>query len=193
MKVISIRRGHPTNSSSSHSVVFNDGTIVKDNIDGGEFGWCDFDCMSREAKLLYLVTPLLIHIHGKFEANNAPTGNSLSSWTQVRHFIEEAFPEVVGTAVWAEYSKNIKHAYIDHESYPAIYLTDDRLIPSVVRKVLTPLPVITNTNLVIKGGNDNDDCAAEGYVHFSDTWGKALLRPIDDLFNALGGDEEWYD
>lgn len=53
MKVHNIRLGHATNSSSSHSIIFEAGIKARDNADG-DFGWNFFTAASRESRDEYM-------------------------------------------------------------------------------------------------------------------------------------------
>lgn len=64
MHISNIRLGFATNSSSSHSIIFNLPIATDLDVDSNEFGWNEFCAASAEAKARYLAVTLFENISG---------------------------------------------------------------------------------------------------------------------------------
>lgn len=70
MKILNVRGGFATNSSSTHSLLLlPPGIKASDDVDGGHFGWDFFTAASREAKLDYLGEILRGNLEAVFAAD----------------------------------------------------------------------------------------------------------------------------
>ena len=126
MKVINIRRGFATNSSSSHSLVFvNDSTrdiLSEQPSEFSDFGWSYFVQMSFEEKLRYIVVAL--HIDE----------DNVDCYAEGLGVSEKQLLDTVRTA---------QYGYIDHESV------------GLISSVQDAYTILHNDNVAIVGGNDN--------------------------------------
>lgn len=137
MKIHNIRFGFATNSSSSHSIVIMpDTSNINDQIDEpGYFGWEHFTLKSKQQKSLYLAATLKNQLTNKIGKDYMEA--IVYAWTKVS-------PKV------------IESLSIDHQSYlyfPKSYGTDcvDKDFFEVFKQY------ILNDNLLILGGNDNEE------------------------------------
>lgn len=130
-----IRLGFATNSSSTHSLVFLN-NIDDQNLDNYHFGWNHFTAASKEAKRAYVA----LHV-----------GSALSGIID-----EETAGLVIKGLFGGKLAKNIKDGYIDHQSLYA--LPYDWEGKGLNYKFLKDFErFMTRDNLVILGGNDNDE------------------------------------
>lgn len=136
MKLLNVRAGFATNSSSSHSMIFLDFDKVGDNYTPGEFGLENFTLVSKEAKAIYLACMV------------AQT---------IMHF---AGPEIAKVAAEKMLSCKIPDdRYIDHQSdfnLPINHQTSNNR-PDINQDFLSEFhQFVSQDKLVIIGGNDND-------------------------------------
>ena len=178
MKVINIRRGFATNSSSSHSLVFvNDDTrdiLSEQPSEFSDFGWNYFVQMSFEDKLRYIVVAFNI------EEDN------IDCFTESLEVSEKQLLDAVQAS---------QYGYIDHESGGLIYSIEEAHM------------ILHNDNVAIVGGNDNSkppewydrlsfiDPAMERFVHQMNeerekkgekTLFKKAVNPFAKKFNVIG-------
>lgn len=126
-----LRLGLATNSSSTHSLVFLKG--AKDREANGEYGWNHFTLASRKAKKDYLAILL-------------------------QHALARSLPDNIAKIVMERWVGDLptKGGYIDHQSVyelPCAFGTDvvdEKFFEEFGRYIL-------QDELVILGGNDNDD------------------------------------
>jgi len=139
MYIHNVRYGFATNSSSSHSIILlNDGETTHDNLDYQEFGWDFFTAASERAKREYMgqvVKCAFMQMHG-LTAKDAAT--VASEWA--------------GTYIDPE-------GYIDHQSVISLPCDQERWHgPRIMRQFFDDLlRFVLRPNIVIGGGNDNDD------------------------------------
>lgn len=138
MKVLNVRFGHATNSSSTHSLVFLDGPVADDRV-GGDFGWQFFTAASQESRRRYMAATLLGALSG------------LAPPQIVRLIVADWTGIPVGQFPTDEFDW-----YVDHQSQINIPRDYGSKWPS--REYAADLQAYLMQNgLVILGGNDNDD------------------------------------
>lgn len=131
MKILRIRDGFATNSSSSHSIIMAKDLEDRDTV-GGNFGWNNFIAASEKSKRLYMACQLFSSLK-----NFIPKKAS--------HEIAEMHTEV-----------KMEGAYIDHQSLFTLPNTHDgkfvnmEFFKDFLNFVLSP-------EVAIVGGNDNGD------------------------------------
>lgn len=146
MKIYNVRLGFANNSSSTHSIMFVNPGLARDEEADGEFGWNLFTCASRESKELYFAVTLKENL-------NYLLGSEIS--------------ELVIKGLFSYYSLG-EYDGIDHQSR----LT----FPCSFRSIRDSHPMIdldfykefsnyysSNPNVAILGGNDNDDLSHSLY------------------------------
>ena len=138
MRLLNVRFGHATNSSSTHSLVFLDGP-VKDYLATGDFGWDHFTAASDEGKRRYMAATLFGVLAGS--APYEVVRLIVSDWT--------------GTPL-AEIPTDSFDWYVDHQSQIDIPCEYASSWPS--REYARELQAyLLQKGLVILGGNNNDD------------------------------------
>lgn len=130
MKIISIRRGFATNSSSSHSLVFVSDDNRNDLDDkkpcfSGDYGWDYFVQKSFSEKLAYIMVAFPAHDDSDLIHDLGVTQEQID-FSRQQYSISD-------------------HSYIDHESAG--------MIPSIN----FAKTVLYNDNIAIIGGNDNNE------------------------------------
>lgn len=141
MNIHNIRLGFANNSSSTHSLIFL--KDVKDyDVENEEFGWNYFTCASEESKTDYLYQLLRLNLQ-KICGNEA--GSIIANnW--------------LGTSKIPKQGKNsyLQDGYIDHQSLYTLPLSwDEKLVDQEFFNNLKDY--ILQKDLVILGGNDNDE------------------------------------
>lgn len=137
LNIKNIRFGFATNSSSTHSLVFIENNNIKTD-EYTEFGWQYFHASDEESKTNYLAYILKSAIYEK-------TKSDLIS----NMFIKGYF------------GKDIPDGYVDHQS--------KSIVPYNMKNELNLeffedfKKFILNKNLVIFGGNDNDENGSKDY------------------------------
>ncbi len=136
MKIENIRMGLATNSSSSHSIIFNLDARSRDWQDG-EFGWNEFCCNCEDSKRMYLAAMLYQNMQGS-------VGDDIA-----RAVVES----------WVETElKSLEDDYfygIDHQSLMTLPINaqtgqpDKEFFQELLAYYLNP-------KLAIVGGNDNE-------------------------------------
>lgn len=137
MKLLNFRRGFAANSSSTHSLIFHRGAVEDcwAGGDTGKFGWQNFTAASTAEKTRYLRLTLL------------------------QNFRERGLPENYSELVldrWLPGCPRSDDDYIDHQSLMALpssfgtKLPDEQFFMHLKNYFL-------QEDLVILGGNDNDD------------------------------------
>jgi hypothetical protein len=132
LHIHNVRQGFATNSSSTHSVVYNIKTNVCDNFDSDDcFGWGNFTLKSNENKSLYLASLLSDNIDCKI-------------------------PEEITKLIVEKWTGCSGYETIDHQSVlnlPYDYGTD-----FISKQFFTEFrDFILSPGMIICGGNDNDD------------------------------------
>lgn len=140
MHISNIRLGFATNSSSSHSIIFNlpEGDF---QIDDNNFGWDEFCAASAEAKGMYLAQTL---------------------YSNISMLIGEDMAKAV-CSDWCKSSAN-SDGYVDHQSLMSLPVSrklpgwgDDGVLP-IDKEFFDELKqYYMRPNLVIVGGNDNGE------------------------------------
>ena len=163
MKVLNIRSGFATNSSSSHSIILMDGQVNDrfSDYDYG-FGWDFFTLASVKAKKEYLAAWL-----AKSLEDTVPI-------TGICALVNSILDLSVS-------NDDVREMYIDHDSFmglPTCYDTgfiNIDFFKDIVSMILTP-------GVVILGGNDNEEV-----VHplYSKDKLIATLQPQEDKFSDL--------
>ncbi len=138
MKIENIRLGLATNSSSSHSIIFNLEARSRDWEDC-EFGWNEFCCNCEPSKRLYLAALLYQNIHGS-------VGDEIAR-TVVESWVETELKEVED-GDWFD--------GIDHQSIMTLPVNaqtgqvDKEFFKELLAHYMNP-------KLAIVGGNDNEE------------------------------------
>jgi len=136
MKIHNIRLGFATNSSSSHSLIFDPNIKVADKYEGDNFGWNFFTCSSKKAKQKYLGSMFRQNFQG---------------------FLPE--PIIKGLLKSIELEADEPYRYesgIDHQSLYNIPFEFGYNIPSL--EFFNDMKdFILKEGIHILGGNDNDD------------------------------------
>src|SRR5574343_798493 len=142
MKLHNLRFGFANNSSSSHSLIFvDDPNLYSDRDANGEYGWNDFLLVSKEEKARYLGTML---------------------YNQIKDMIPDDIAKILFKKYLNARRPDDGH-YIDHQSnyvIPRDYRTgfiNFEFFNEFVKYVL-------NKNIIITGGNDNDDNDNYSYI-----------------------------
>jgi hypothetical protein len=152
MKIQSVRLGHATNSSSSHSIVIWKGDPQGDDLDSGwwgdsdwSWGWETFTAASPEAKAKYLAAQFV-----KAGRNAFPD--------DVLHAVVK---DVTGIDVPFSFDKDegwIQGIEIDHQSVfnsiPRSYGRNSPISTQFYREFIHA--VMNRDDILILGGNDND-------------------------------------
>lgn len=140
MKIFNVRLGFANNSSSSHSLIFLD-DMPYNNPPGDDynFGWGNFTLSSEKSKMDYLAVQLLMNLQGYVGSRIAV--EVVEEWTGRSFDIDNSG--------WAD-------AHVDHQSVytlPCNWRGDGphREFFEDFKKYLL------QGNLVILGGNDNED------------------------------------
>lgn len=139
MKIKNIRLGHACNSSSTHSIlILHDGVSVSDmDVDTGEYGWDYWTAASKDAKFQWA----MLGFYGQLTSS---IGEIAAKSILKNHFDWEPNENVF--------------EYVDHQSYPAIPARNNKLDQfslDYMNKFIEN--VVEKDNVVIVGGNDNDD------------------------------------
>lgn len=164
MKIQNIRYGFATNSSSSHSIIYvNDASKIPSDSHGESFGWDHFTLTDPLLKAAYL------------------GHNIRRQLTKLHNLSMEDAIILASSYINASIDPE---GYVDHQSdinFPISkipYLNNFSINRSFLSKVRETL---LNPNIVIIGGNDNDDSEhpLQSFAKESD-----LLK----IFNVLGGE-----
>lgn len=137
MKLINIRFGFATNSSSTHSIVFSPG--ASDEYDSDQsFGWESFTVASEEAKRAYVGQAIKDALSQTIDSEDYETKGFLAT---------KAASLIVGVKVDPD-------GGIDHQSCPDIPLIGKHINEEYAKDLLNYL---MQKDLVILGGNDNEE------------------------------------
>lgn len=131
------RYGLATNSSSSHSIIYNPALLdVKDNHNSPDFGWDFFTIASAKAKGTYL---------------------DLCLYAKLGYEQQEILDYLVDTYAKDSELATVKDGYVDHESvihFPSYDLKYPRINMSFYKEYRK---YITENEFFILGGNDNTE------------------------------------
>ena len=130
MKVLRIREGFATNSSSVHSIIITDKPLTDYLVEEGEFGWDPFIAASENSKRLYMAC-------------------------QLYKSLLMLVPEEAALALAEKYAGiKMGDAYVDHQSVFDLPTTFKGNYPHIgfFNELLN---YVLNPNIAIKGGNDN--------------------------------------
>lgn len=140
--ITSVRLGFATNSSSSHSIVLtNEKYAYKPSSDSFDFGWENFVLADKEDKLRYLAL-IIMHDLKKFLT---PRKAALIVRDTLRGHLDLSNSDLSA----------LELGYIDHQS--AVSFPDFENPEARERIIRQAIAVFSSPNLVIFGGNDNDD------------------------------------
>lgn len=134
MKIFNIRRGFATNSSSTHSIIFHNNELQDNIIYENGFGWEEFICRSKKAKISYFKQSLLSSLPYEMEDDE-----KIKITRKVFHDCSHAEKGIIDHQSLFRCPK-----YLNGE-----YATD-------FYKVFTD-SIIYNDELAIVGGNDNNE------------------------------------
>ena len=142
MHIHNIRYGFATNSSSTHSVVLVNGAAPADYLfEKDQFGWEHFICASEGAKRRYL-------------------GHQVMQAFVELHKLEPETAAIIAND-WAGIEINAD-GYIDHQSQIAFPCVHTWHGPQILRSFFDELMnFVLDPNIVITGGNDNDEDSQE--------------------------------
>lgn len=154
-----IRFGFATNSSSTHSVVYNkDYSSFSDNNEEDYFGWDNFTLQSKNAKKEYIMAMLMINLNQQFDI----------------------LPEDVRKLIVDEWSENNSeidiHSGIDHQStilFPLEYGTE--FLSKDFYKDYEQF--LLQDGIIICGGNDNEESS---HPIIDNTNSKIIQFPLYD-------------
>lgn len=153
MKIISIKRGHATNSSSAHTIIWTESPDkIKNQPRYTKYGyhWEWFALKTPQAKAEYLISQVLIGL----VAVNFPW--DINNWEQFikpyQDFLSPKFKERVSD--WEKAKRFERRISIDHQSQWSVALYQNGQIAADFYEQLF-LSIITNPSYVIRGGNDN--------------------------------------
>jgi Radical SAM superfamily len=164
MKIVGLKLGHATNSSSSHSIIFTDRKYNDSVYEEYNYNWENFTLATTNAKLKYLFTAVFEQL-SKTIGKNAAYGACVELFKHDIYDLDEVTPDEIGG--------------IDHQS--AIYLPVEKNDPDVFLKTIQELiHLFSQDEVVIFGGNDNDDSRHErasneqeitaGYLPEGEVW-----------------------
>jgi len=135
MKIENIRLGLATNSSSSHSIIFNLDARSRD-WKNGEFGWNEFCCNCDASKRMYLAAVLYQNLRG---VGDDIARAVVESWVETELRTEEDW-----------------FSGIDHQSLMTLPINAQTGQPDK-EFFQDLLAYYMNPKLAIVGGNDNED------------------------------------
>ena len=140
MKIHNIRLGFATNSSSSHSMIFDPNIKVADDMDGDDgFGWSFFTAASPEAKASYMTSTLYSNLSRCFPK---PLIDVIINGLKLPHVQTSDY----GTPV----------AGIDHQSLYTLPVDFGYDTPSI--EFFNEFnDYVMREGVIILGGNDNDE------------------------------------
>lgn len=159
----SIRYGHATNSSSTHSLVWLPTPQGDDDVSNREFGWSYWTAGSREAKRDYCWICLEEWVQNGPMAQSANL-HSLGDLLGLKYDadqtkqISELYSQQVKltTSLIAGYSPSEEGGYVDHQSRLSFPLNRNGWVsPSFYRWFIEQ--TADDDHVVFLGGNDNDD------------------------------------
>lgn len=175
MKIIKVRLGFATNSSSTHSIIFTKDYpknlgIYEESDGEGQYGWEDFTLTDKLEKLHYMG---LQYLYSLTQYMDTRVKGSVDKYSKkAKETVKNMFPEV---------DFDFENDYIDHQSHfnlPAFKSFEDFQQFWVDAKQF-----ICHPNTVILGGNDN----SEGHPLMAETYendGKDSRFTIVDLFSG---------
>jgi hypothetical protein len=147
MHISNVRLGFATNSSSTHSMVLLPNPAPElDNVDKPSFGWGFFTATKAQSKKMYLQASLYNNFKQVFGVNIAKV------------LAKEFCPTVSRNIQGVEHDLG---AYVDHQSlltFPVSFGRRDRS-PEIDMNFYRAFEtfILSNPNLAILGGNDNDE------------------------------------
>jgi hypothetical protein len=147
MKILNIRKGFATNSSSSHSIIIAKNASNKD-VNNMCFSYNNFIAKSRSSKIYYFASSL----KSSLTQHENPATKSNYSDKIIKSLIKQCFPEL---------SKNdlnfiMMKGYVDSQSLLICPLCSDGTVPIKFYRSLCD-EIINNDDLCIIGDNDNYD------------------------------------
>lgn len=162
----SIRQGYATNSSSSHSIITTEANLSTNYAGGeeGEFGWNNFVLADFSSKALYVWTMLFQQLkppsYGtKIWAPSNPKVKELEDlfYKLQIEILADQVSEILGWRPDAT-PEEMKNFYIDHESVWSFPVNKEHSYYGIDAEYAKYLfDRITADDVVILGGNDNDD------------------------------------
>jgi organic radical activating enzyme len=162
MKIIKFRRGHATNSSSSHSIILA-GTFSGSSPYGNEYGWDWFTIEDEIGKLEYMGTQLknLVGLREPYDEN--------TDWS-VREAKQAKLDEDAAAKIKELLGVDISPGgYVDHQSVMGCPTTWDGSEPNIEFFAEFSKALAKDPTVAIRGGNDNEDrchCGSENdYIH----------------------------
>lgn len=157
LTIQNVRLGHATNSSSSHSIVFESWRTTVEH--GGactfEYGWEDFRLTTVEDKLCYLAVAVWDTLRTMTKLPTdllEPVWRELFKGTAIEPFVEQNIAQ-------ARNNKYGANRYIDHQSAFTLPVTDGSQLRQRVQEYAA---ILTDSRVVIYGGNDNDGSGYRG-------------------------------
>lgn len=139
MKIHNVRLGFATNSSSTHSIILTDDNVWDNDVEDGEFGWGNFTVASPDAKAKYLGTTLYTNLQNQVSRDIAIA--VVKDWLGVT-----LTPDGYGGV----------SEHVDHQSLFTLPLEYNR--KGVSKEFVDDFySYLSNKNIVILGGNDNDE------------------------------------
>lgn len=174
MKILNVRLGLATNSSSSHSLIFLPRGTNAEAVDPANgtncYGWDYFQLVTPEAKRDYLATAI---------------------FSQLRHEMGDEIAETVARA-WVVGTTITEDAYIDHQSTWTFPRNWDG--KGLDREFFDDFEqFIMRDDLIIAGGNDNDDEAPQAtYLPGTRSLGRVLpVESYRDPYVARKDGDYW--
>jgi len=148
MKIIKVRYGHATNSSSMHSLIIDKDKTIK-GYDTEEYGWDEFVLSNRYEKIKYLCVQVFMNV-SKMYFDKTHEDLEKSKELCLRIFdkdysnVQRAFDEIT------------EESYIDHQSVLSlpINIRTGEICLEFVRDLFVP---ILQEEVTILGGNDNSE------------------------------------
>lgn len=159
--LFSVRYGFATNSSSTHSIVY-DGDHSDNMICGMGFGWETFVCASKEAKLEYVIASIFSSIGYYNTKYYDDKGKLKELMDDIKSYFGHLCPnydkydQILESCI-----ENNYNIYVDHQSLfvcPS-YQSGKLCIEYFAKKFAE---VINNSGITIHGGNDNGGQRYEG-------------------------------
>lgn len=160
MKIIYRREQFATNSSSDHSfILVKDSDIIRSNPPDQdmEYGWSQFVLKSPQQKFKYILMQLMENLKRKLLTEQA------SALVFNYYLDRDKYFNLINYSEFEEYCDLFKKGHVDHQSclcFPIDFLEKDYqkdTLPSkeFFRDFLDS--IVLNDNVIIEGGNDNDD------------------------------------
>jgi Radical SAM superfamily len=143
MKIVGLKLGHATNSSSSHSIVITDQRYKDRVYEDFNYNWENFTLASTEAKLKYLFTAVFNQLSQSL-GKKAAYGACVELFKNDLCNLDEVSPDDIGS--------------IDHQSALRLPFSSDSNNPEVFLKAIEEMiHLFSQDDIVIFGGNDNDE------------------------------------